>query len=505
MMQKWWALLAGATLLLLQTTSMAAVKAPPSDFSDETRACVECHKKQTQTLVQQWGDSKHYRAKVGCYECHQADAGDIDAFIHEPKRVGKDKPISIIVSPKDCSNCHEKEVAEYTASHHSQGGRIIGSLDNLLADVVEGNRDMHTEAFPNGVSAAVVNGCWQCHGSKIEVLEEGKLDPATWPNSGIGRINPDGSRGSCSACHSRHKFSVAQARHPENCGKCHMGPDHPQEEIYYESKHGIAFHANKNKMNMDRSKWIVGEDYDAAPTCATCHMSATANQDVNHDVGLRISWNNRPAVSVRPETTDAKMGLPGADVAWDERRDNMKDVCTSCHSGEFVDNFYVQYDNLIKLYNDKFAKSGIALYKLAKKLVKRKAKFASKLDFIWFEIWHHEGRRARHGASMMGPDWTHWHGTYEVAKHFYVKYIPEIEKLIKHAMDSGDAEKIANAEATQALLDTILNDQFVINEETGKKSTGHLWFIGKMDPEEAAARTRQREAFVNRYGKHTDK
>ena len=27
-------------------------------------------------------------------------------------------------------------------------------------------------------------------------------DPATWPNTGIGRINPDGSEGSCTACHS---------------------------------------------------------------------------------------------------------------------------------------------------------------------------------------------------------------------------------------------------------------------------------------------------------------
>ena len=49
---------------------------------------------------------------------------------------------------------------------------------------------------------------------------------------------------------------------------------------------------------MDSSKWIVGEDYSAAPTCATCHMSATKNQPVTHDIGMRISWNNRPAISV---------------------------------------------------------------------------------------------------------------------------------------------------------------------------------------------------------------
>ena len=45
----------------------------------------------------------------------------------------------------------------------------------------------------------------------------------------------------CTACHGRHEFSAAQARTPDTCGKCHMGPDHPQIEIYNESKHGIAY------------------------------------------------------------------------------------------------------------------------------------------------------------------------------------------------------------------------------------------------------------------------
>jgi hypothetical protein len=121
-------------------------------------------------------------------------------------------------------------------------------------------------------------GCWQCHGSPVKVLPNGDLDSATWPNSGIGRINPDGSRGSCAACHQRHEFSIAQARRPEACGKCHLGPDHPQKEIYDESKHGISFYANVDKMNLNSAKWVVGEDYNVAPTCATCHMSATSEQ-----------------------------------------------------------------------------------------------------------------------------------------------------------------------------------------------------------------------------------
>ena len=36
----------------------------------------------------------------------------------------------------------------------------------------------------------------------------------------------------------------------------------------------------------------------AAPTCATCHMSATETQKVTHDVGDRISYTLRPVVSI---------------------------------------------------------------------------------------------------------------------------------------------------------------------------------------------------------------
>jgi hypothetical protein len=33
------------------------------------------------------------------------------------------------------------------------------------------------------------------------------------------------------------EFSKAQARQPEVCSKFHLGPDHPQKEVYEESKH----------------------------------------------------------------------------------------------------------------------------------------------------------------------------------------------------------------------------------------------------------------------------
>ena len=452
----------------------------PTELSFKSKECIKCHKEKSLVITQQWGASRHYRANVGCYECHQANKNYPDAILHY------DEYISIIVSPKDCGRCHEKEAGEFDASRHSKGGRILGSLDNRLAEVVEGDHMMKTPGFPEGVPAALVSGCLQCHGSEVKVINDGKLDPATWPNTGIGRINPDGSEGSCSACHSRHKFSVKQARNPENCGKCHMGPDHPQIEVYEESKHGIAFHANKEEMNLGNAKWILGEDYNAAPTCATCHMSATPDQDVTHDTGMRISWNNRPIMSIRPEVSDARLGLPGKEFSWEKRRARMKNVCLNCHNEGYVENFYAQYDAFIELYNKKFAQPGKELMALAKPLLKPVV-FGNKIDFTWFELWHHEGRRGRHGASMMGPDYTHWHGIYEVAKNFYTEFIPELEKIAKDNLHSDDPAKAKQAKRLQKWIDKVLS------------SKDHRWFINKMDPEEAARRKAAQKAFQERY------
>ncbi|MBI5048437.1 MAG: cytochrome C552 [Deltaproteobacteria bacterium] len=370
-------------------------------ISAQNKKCIDCHIKKGigEGQINDWKQSRHAEKGIGCIECHKADGKDPDAFKHEGFIV------ATIVSPKDCSKCHEDEGKEFQESHHAQAAKFIGSLDNILGNIVEG-------------PAAANSGCRQCHGSEVKVLANGKLDSATWPNTGMGRINPDGSKGSCSACHARHSFSKAQSRQPENCGKCHMGPDHPQLEIYNESKHGILYNANKDKMNLKnpKEKWIVGKDY-LYPTCASCHMSATETQKVTHDVGKRISWTLRPVISTKLEN-------------WEAKRKAMKDVCQSCHGPEQVENFYKQFDDGVNLYNDKFAKpakEAMDKLKEAKKITA--TPFDDKIEWTFYELWHHEGRRARHGLSMMGPDFTQWHGFYEVAKHFYNKFIPELQEL----------------------------------------------------------------------------
>ncbi len=378
--------------------------------------CMTCHKEKSHGLYNQWYKSEHAKHNVTCLDCHKAAKGEPDAFMHEGAL------IATLVTPKDCGTCHQKQTMEVMASYHATAGEILESIDAYLAHAAGG-------------APVAIAGCENCHGCKVQIDPDSpnKLSHLSWPNSGIGRLNPDGSKGSCTACHTRHAFSVKQARQPEACSKCHLGPDHPQKEVYAESKHGNAYYTHKDEMNLDAEPWLVGQDYFEAPTCATCHMSATPNQAVTHDVGQRISWTLRPPVSkTKPD--------------WQTRRKNMQDVCTNCHSQNFVNGHYAEFDGVVNLYNEKFAKPGLMLYKKAKelKLGEGTANFSNDYEWTWWEIWHHEGRRARHGAAMMGPDYTWWHGIYEVAQHFYFKYIPELRAYDNPEMNKMIDEVMAD-------------------------------------------------------------
>jgi len=363
--------------------------------------CLTCHKEVSRGLYNQWYNSAHGRHNVVCLDCHGAAKGDKDAFVHYEAQ------IATLVTPKDCSRCHPQESQQVENSYHATAGLILDSNDAYMAHVAAGQ-------------PVAITGCESCHGAivKIDDKSPNKLAKESWPNSGIGRVNPDGSKGACNACHTRHSFAVSQARQPEACSKCHLGPDHPQKEIYEESKHGNTYYTHIDQMNLKADRWVAGQDYFEAPTCATCHMSAALKQPLTHDVGQRISWTLRPAVSVYKED-------------WQKKRDRMQDVCTTCHGSAFVDGHYYQFDATVRLYNKKFAEPAGAIMKIVadKKLLKNTASYSNDIEWTYWELWHHEGRRGRHGASMMGPDYTWWHGMYEVAQHFYFKFLPQAREF----------------------------------------------------------------------------
>ncbi len=395
-------------------------------MSKEAVACIECHKTESPGLFVDWARSRHASANITCLDCHQAEPSDPDVSQEHFKQYqrtdnpwGKAEyrvPVATVVTPKDCSRCHPDEVKQYDKSKHANTMEIIWKIDPWL------NKGMNSE-----IERAT--GCFYCHGTVLKI-KDGKLDPMTWPNVGVGRVNLDGSLGSCSSCHTRHRFAVMDARKPEACGQCHLGPDHPQIEIYKESKHGDIYDAFGQEYNWDAAPgtWTPGVDY-RGPTCASCHMSGSGKVLTSHDVTERLSWESQAPLTIRPSEFKP---FP-AKTDWKVERAKMQEVCMQCHGKTWVDDHYVKMDKVMEEYNEVYFKP--AKKKLdelyAKGLLDQTKFFDEKLEVEYYELWHHEGRRARMGAQMMAPDYTWWHGFYECKKRF-VNFMEEANDLIKH-------------------------------------------------------------------------
>ena len=313
-------------------------------LSPQAVACIECHKATTPGVFADWARSEHADSNISCIDCHLIQPGDMDEakghaqYYNRPDMpYGEQKyfaPVASIVTPKDCSRCHPDETTQYSKSKHANTIEIMWKIDPWL------NKGMNSDNERK-------IGCYNCHGTIVEIDEQGKIDPATWPNAGVGRVNPDGSLGSCTSCHTRHRFSTAEARRPEACDQCHLGPDHPQIEIFEESKHGTIYNAYQDEYNFDAAPgtWTAGVDY-RAPTCAACHMSGSGKVLTTHDVTERLSWETQAPLTVRPSEFAA---FP-ADTDWQVEREKMKNVCRQCHANSWTDNHYDGFDTAVEEY-----------------------------------------------------------------------------------------------------------------------------------------------------------
>jgi hydroxylamine dehydrogenase len=335
--------IAGGTLVL-PGTYMAVAETGKNFFKEkefriersmpkEAVACIACHKKESPGLFDDWAHSRHASANITCLDCHKAEVFDPDVSKNHYKVYEKSGekygtrayrvPVTAVVTPKDCSRCHPDEAKQYSQSKHANTLEIIWKIDPWLNKGMNSDHERTT-------------GCLYCHGTVLEV-KDGKLTSGTWPNTGVGRVNLDGSRGSCTGCHTRHRFSVMEARKPEACGQCHVGPDHPQLEIYQESKHGGIYTAFGDTYNWTAAPgtWTPGVDY-RAPTCAACHISGAGQVFTSHDVTERLSWELQSPLTIRPEEFKA---FP-AKGDWKSEREKMTTVCLQCHTALWVENYY---------------------------------------------------------------------------------------------------------------------------------------------------------------------
>jgi hydroxylamine dehydrogenase len=243
--------------LIVLSSSLMMCANPPKKTTEgiDVGFCISCHQERTPGLFQSWVESKHAKNGVHCITCH------ID---HQAASEQKS-----MVFPGKCGECHPKQLGEFTKSRHSI------SFDRMR---IQGEY----LAIPQEIRAAF---CERCH-----LIQK-----------------------RCNSCHTSHRFSLKEARDPDACGGCHLGPDHPHKEMYETSLHGTIYKLTQNP--------------DRAPRCVTCHMPKGTH---NSSFGIA-----RGPAGTRSEVVNMEE-VPISKEEEERRREEMLGVCTGCHSRRFA-------------------------------------------------------------------------------------------------------------------------------------------------------------------------
>jgi hydroxylamine dehydrogenase len=370
-----------AAFLINRARPRVETDQPSAAFVRASGKCAECHTRQQYSVVHEYEMSKHAEKGVNCLDCHQPAS-------NQQKREHNGFTISAKLTAGNCRTCHAPIYEEYLHSRHAgvSWAAVFGAegLSAEQVDVAEryqpgyARRPPHPFVKIEGPSA-MASGCANCHS--------------------IGKPNEDGTIGTCTACHTRHTSSVAIARLPTTCGQCHMGPDHSQLEIYEESKHGIMFHAQEKLLNLDAPpKSLTTRDM-FVPTCATCHMSGLNGLKVTHDPSDRLSYYLAdPITKARPNKDHAQAV--------------MKQVCNQCHAKTLIDRVYSEAEAVVASTNRQVQEASDIVAALKKDGLLNSPPFSQPIDFVYFDLWHYDGRTSKHGAFMGGADFVQWHGNY---------------------------------------------------------------------------------------------
>jgi len=380
-------------ILGLALIAMAITRSGTTDLAEGVDAlansmdeCVVCHRKTTPGIVEQYGHSTMAAADVACQACHEVEAGYPGAVEHEDTFVLRSPTTAM------CKDCHTAEVAQFNASRHALPAYVAYA----------GSKELSPEHL--AMYEAIPEGNFSPDKSRnaIAELEGPDMRKFTCEDChNVGKPAEDDSVGQCQKCHLRHEFSREQARKPETCNHCHIGPDHPQWEIYQESSHGIAYATMGHNWNWEAEPGTLEVTDFPAPTCSICHISGFGTSGTTHDVGDRLTWFLfAPISSRRP--------------AWQDNKVRMQGACLQCHNQNFVDQFYTDADKATERVNEWVAESDEIMEPLKENGLLTPESFDEVIDFVYFNLWHHWGRTAKFGVWMQGPDYSQWHGAYEV-------------------------------------------------------------------------------------------
>lgn len=400
--------------------------------------CVECHRQQTPAAVLQWQESSHAGAQVGCADCHGED--------HERIIAGK-APVTMTA----CGRCHKKAFEEHANSRHGMGLHSGWGCTRNLPD-----RDPNECVFCHEEGSTLPVSTVECSRFLKQTSEMGEL--------GCNRCHQVES--SCASCHSNHVTDLKIVRDPGVCAKCHMGPDHPQWEMWQTSMHGTLFSVSGDRLG---------------PTCQTCHM-----KEGTHDVSVGLT--STPGMALYPKEELV------------ERREAMVELCQQCHSKSFAATELSR--------GDAIREQSLALVKEAERIIwdlndrgllvpdpanrpphplrgnvlvtdsQMLYEDTSHIERLFFKMKKYDLAKTVKGAYHQNPAYTHWYGNAEL-KMDLVDIRSEAERL-RAAGSGGTAAatgqvkkedlRVPEAEVEDAL--TVLKKKFergAIEEKEYKK------------------------------------
>ncbi len=424
-------------------------EAPPAGVL-EASSCADCHRDLHATIVRQFEGSAMGKAgtqnaaivyperQIGCADCHGTDH---DKIMASEGRVPE----------QTCAVCH----AQMYAEHVLDAGHSYGPGPGELG--INWERNIGVPNYAQMPRKVMEMGCDPCH------AQAGATDPRYWDEQLQKYIDTSSLqyRNGCIACHTRHQFSLEEARKPEACYTCHMGPDHPNFESYISSKHGSMYRALGDAWDfstpMAEAEW-------EAPTCAYCHMvyvDEAGQRSTSHNLTRKITWG---------------MGVQAAGGALEditqtpenqEKRNRMIRLCMTCHSEdkaryylESADAHKLSGDALVieareilqGLYEDGLLEPGHG--QMAAGLLQGPAFSAvelppevaqhwpagmyfnvSAIEREYFDMFFFSNLKSYKGAFHMSPDYAWWYGYADVLGHL--------------ARIRDEAEALRRAEATR--------------------------------------------------------
>jgi hydroxylamine dehydrogenase len=287
---------------------------PPRGELDPA-ACADCHRSLHPTIARQFETSamglagtqnariEYPLRQITCASCHGTDH---DRIMASGGRVPE----------TTCAGCHVQIYQEHVLDAGHSYGPGPGELG------INWERNIGVPHYRDMPRKVMEMGCDPCH------AQAGATDPRYWSDSLQQYIDTSSLpyRNGCIACHTRHAFSLVEARKPEACYTCHMGPDHPNYEAYMSSKHGSIYAARGAAW--DWTVPLAAATYET-PTCSYCHMIYVADggtRSTSHNMTRKIIWGMgvQPAggqlqdITVTPENQ--------------AKRAEMVKVCMTCHS-----------------------------------------------------------------------------------------------------------------------------------------------------------------------------